>query len=389
MMARVRTVAAAAATVTALALAGPTLAQVGPISSTTTTTAPDGSTTTTAPDDTTTTTGLLGGGGSTTSTTTGADTTTTTAGGDATTTSSSAPADDGESDPRTPRTVPPEAQKIIDSVKRSKPSNTKALVDGVAELQALGLSPEEAIRIGFGRFPVAGQANYVHDWLFPRYGPGFRFHLGTDVFAAYGTPLRAVVDGTATSGNSGLGGLYVKVFMPDGTYFYYAHLSALAPNFTEGMTVKTGDIVGFVGDSGNAKGGAPHVHFGVYPQGGSAVDPKPILDGFLADALARLPTIVEQVRTQQAVSPVSPLALADAAALPVHRPLLSTALLRPLTDRSSRPEIPTEALYLSAGNPGAAPLTFLEAQAQNLAGSIDWEARQLAQSGQPAPAGAG
>src|SRR3546814_3786631 len=75
--------------------------------------------------------------------------------------------------------------------------------------------------------------------------------MGTDVFAPHGTPVRSPIDGTISSGSGSLGGLFVKVFQPDGTYFYMAHLSGLAEGFTEGMAVQTGDIVGYVGDSGN------------------------------------------------------------------------------------------------------------------------------------------
>ena len=87
--------------------------------------------------------------------------------------------------------VPPEAQRIINSVQRTRPNNDSHLLAELTQLEALGLSQAEAYRIGLGRFPIAGPARYSHDWLYPRYGPGFRFHLGTDVFAAYGTPVRA------------------------------------------------------------------------------------------------------------------------------------------------------------------------------------------------------
>src|SRR3546814_14359627 len=95
--------------------------------------------------------------------------------------------------------------------------------------------------------------------------------MGTDVFAPHGTPVRSPVDGTISSGSGSLGGLFVKVFQPDGTYFYMAHLSGLAEGFTEGMAVQTGDIVGYVGDSGNARGGSPHVHLGIYTPGGEEI----------------------------------------------------------------------------------------------------------------------
>lgn len=375
-------VAAAAAVV--LAFGAPSYAQI--FEGTTTTTAP--SSTTTAPTTTTTsapssTTTTSGGLLSPSSTAPGSTTTTTApsaggsdpfAPGDGATPAPDGATDgggDGEgADGNVPRTVPPEAQAIINSVRRSPANSSAKLLAAVDELVRLGLSRDEAVRIGFGRFPIAGEARYSHDWLFPRYGPGFRFHLGTDVFAPFGTPLRSPVDGTVTSGSGSLGGLYVKIFMEDGTYFYYAHMAGLVDGFTEGMAIKTGDIVGYVGDSGNAKGGSPHLHIGVYPQGGPAVDPKPILDQFLADALAQLPQIVEQVRAQRTGASAS-------AATPAEprppRSLLGTALLRPLTDRLQGNDVPTEVLYQTSGAPSAGGLSVAEIEAGKLAASVDWQ----------------
>ncbi len=357
----------AAACVVLVVFAAPSRAQIfdgvgGPASTTTTSTAPPTTllpTTTTAPP------------ASTTTTTTPPESATTTA------PPAASPPDPGdgadgegpEADGPIPRVVPSDAQRIIDAVQRTPANNTQALYDGVQELVALGLTNEEAIRIGFGRFPIAGVANYSHDWLFPRYGPGFRFHHGTDVFAPFGTPLRATVDGIATSKSSELGGLSVKVTMPDGTYFYYAHLSGLPDDFVNGMEVVTGDIVGYVGDSGNAKGGSPHLHIGVYPQGGEPTDPKPILDGFIADALDALPGIIEAVRAEQVadggdtdLGPRTP------------RSMLATSLLRPLTDRTAPGAVSTEVLYQASGNPSSGGVSVAEIEAQQLAASIDWQA---------------
>jgi len=269
-----------------------------------------------------------------------------------------------------PRTVPPEAQAIIDSIPRSAANSSRALYDAVQALVELGLSPEEAIRVGFGRFPVAGVATFIHDWYFPRWGPGFRFHMGTDVFAAQGTPLRSPVDGTASAGNGGLGGLYVKVFQPDGSYFYFAHMSALPEGFQDGMAVKTGDIVGYVGSSGNARGGKPHLHLGIYDAAGRASDPKPVLDQMLADALAALPGIVEQVRAQQPVpEPAAP------PAPRVPRSLLATSLLRPLVDARIASGIDAAVLFEAVGNPASGGLAVAEAEVSRLASAIDWDAR--------------
>ncbi len=268
--------------------------------------------------------------------------------------------------------VPPEAQRIINSVKRTRASNSTKLLEQVRQLEQLGVSPEEAIRVGFGRFPIAGAASYVHDWLYPRYGPGFRFHLGTDVFAIYATPVRAPVDGIAHSGNGALGGLYVKVAMSDGTFFYLAHLSGLVEGFVEGMAVETGDLVGYVGDSGNARGGAPHLHIEIHPRSGAPIDPKPVLDRFLAEAAQRLPEVIAYYQ-QQAGGTVAA-DLASAADAEARRPMLALGLLRSRVVAASAP-LPTELLYATAGNPTAGVLHLLDAEAVAMAGSIDWARR--------------
>jgi murein DD-endopeptidase MepM/ murein hydrolase activator NlpD len=278
--------------------------------------------------------------------------------------------DGGGSAPRWGQ-VPAEAQRIIDSVPRTGPSSSKALVEALAQLEALGVDRDEAMRVGMGRFPIAGTATYVHDWLFPRYGPGFRFHLGTDVFAPHGTPIRSPVDGVATTNTQPLGGLTVRVTMDDGTYFYLAHLSGLVDGFTNGMRVQTGDVVGYVGDSGNARGGAPHLHIGIYPQGGAPVDPKPILDQFLAEAQARLPEVIEAYRAA-GYGAAAPEAPADPAP-PQEQPALPD-----LEEPAAVPDedgLPIGLLYAAGADPAGGALRLLEAEIGALADSIDWSER--------------
>jgi len=279
---------------------------------------------------------------------------------------------DGTSAPSGGIAVPPEAQRIINSVRRSGPSDNGPLLALLPQLQALGLSEAEAYRVGLGRFPIAGPANYTHDWLYPRYGPGFRFHLGTDVFAAYGTPVRAPVDGIARTANGGLGGLTVKVVMPDGTYFYLAHLSGLVEGFVDGMPVATGDIVGYVGDSGNARGGAPHLHIGIYPHGGPPIDPKPILDGFVLEAAARIPELVAALQASQpAPAPAAvPLPRTGAREL---RPMLATEVLHPLSSGGAR--LPAELLFLVGARPLEGPRALVDLALSDLVSGIDWSKR--------------
>lgn len=188
--------------------------------------------------------------------------------------------------------VPSWAQQIISAHPRTPPNDNSDLLAALAPLQDLGMTAQEAAIVGSGRFPIAGPAHFMDDFLFPRWGPAFRFHQGCDVMADYGLPVRSPADGVARVSNSTLGGLSVYVTEPDGTFYYLAHLSGLADGIANGVPVTTGQVVGFVGDSGNARGGPPHVHFEIHPQGGDAVDPKPILDQWLLEAEARVPELL-------------------------------------------------------------------------------------------------
>ena len=104
---------------------------------------------------------------------------------------------------------------------------------------------------------------------------GARRHQGVDIFADAGTPVTAVVDGRVHQRSGGLGGK--AIFLSAGLTrprYYYAHLSAFTT--ADGARVKVGDVIGRVGATGNAAGGAPHLHFGIYSLGG-AVDPAPYI----------------------------------------------------------------------------------------------------------------
>ncbi|MGH9273565.1 MAG: M23 family metallopeptidase, partial [Acidimicrobiales bacterium] len=282
---------------------------------------------------------------------------------------------DGAAAPAGGIRVPPEAQRIINSVRRSGASNNSRLLAELTQLEALGLPEAEAYRIGLGRFPIAGPARYAHDWLYPRYGPGFRFHLGTDVFAAYGTPVRAPVDGVVHGANGGLGGLTVKVVMPDRTYFYLAHLSGLVEGFTDGMAVATGDIVGFVGDSGNARGGAPHLHIGIYPHGGPPIDPKAVLDQFLVEAQERLPDVIAAVQTSivSASTPMGGQQIPISQEHRVLRPMLATEALHAFAAGGSA--VPQEVMYVAGANPHSGPRALVQMALADLVAGIDWAAR--------------
>lgn len=104
-----------------------------------------------------------------------------------------------------------------------------------------------------------------------------REHHGVDIFARRGTPVIAATQGIVASvRDSGLGGRQVWVLGPAGQRHYYAHLQDWAPGLAQGRIVQAGDVLGFVGDSGNARGTPPHLHYGIYASDGP-FDPLPLM----------------------------------------------------------------------------------------------------------------
>ena len=103
-----------------------------------------------------------------------------------------------------------------------------------------------------------------------------RSHEGIDIFAKRNAPIQATTHGVITRiGDDRLGGRVVVIVGPGGAGHYYAHLEDYA-DISINDWVEAGDIIGYVGDSGNAKGTPPHVHYGIYIDG-SAVNPYPLL----------------------------------------------------------------------------------------------------------------
>ena len=262
--------------------------------------------------------------------------------------------------------IPPEAQAVIDSIARTPANNNDALVQGAALIESLGVNHDDAVRAVYGRFPVLGPTRWSDDWYFPRWtGAQFRFHQGLDMFAPYGTPVAAPVDGVARISENPLGGLTVRVVEPNGTYWYLAHLSGIAPGLVDAQPVATGQVVGFVGTSGNAVGTPPHLHFGVYPEGGGAVPPKPVVDSWVAEGAARVPELLAQLG---AAPP------ATTAAGTRHR-ASGTEVGPPTAGSPSRGEL----LWASAANPTGGAIALADAAAAAAGERIDWVRRAAEQ----------
>ena len=130
------------------------------------------------------------------------------------------------------------------------------------------VAPEVSAKLSSGGyvFPVYGTASYGDSFGAPRSDVPGGWHHGEDIFAAMGTPLLAVADGTLhTIGFNRIGGYRLWLRDGQGNEFYYAHLSAYSPLAVEGRSVHAGDVIGFVGNTGDADGGAPHLHFEIHP----------------------------------------------------------------------------------------------------------------------------
>ncbi len=129
-------------------------------------------------------------------------------------------------------------------------------------------APEVTARLSSGGyvFPVFGPAAFGNTFGAYRGDVAGKWHHGEDLVAPFGTPLLAVADGTLFSvGWNDIGGWRLWLRDDAGNEFYYAHLSAYSPLAIAGKRVKAGDVLGFVGTSGDADGGVPHLHFEIHP----------------------------------------------------------------------------------------------------------------------------
>src|SRR5262249_23288908 len=175
-----------------------------------------------------------------------------------------------------------------------------------------------------------------------------------------GSPTRPPpADGPLRLDNDHLGGTVAYVKEADGTYYYMAHMAGYAPGMATGQQVRIGDILGYVGNTGDAAGGPTHCHFEVHPNGGEAPHPNPSPDPRRAHALAAVPQLLASVR---------------AAKVPNVAPVLRSQAVPAAAFAAPAVPARSQLLWASSANPQGGALALAEAVASEAARSIDWKA---------------
>ena len=151
---------------------------------------------------------------------------------------------------------------------------------GVGYRPANGATGEVPISV----FPVDGVCAYADTWHDPRAGVDKNgnpnVHEGVDIIAASGVPIRAVTDGKITSMSQSIrGGNQLYLTQPDGSYFFHAHINRYADGLVVGAQVKAGDVIAYVGQTGDAVYSTAHLHFEVHPawNGRGPINPYPVV----------------------------------------------------------------------------------------------------------------
>jgi murein DD-endopeptidase MepM/ murein hydrolase activator NlpD len=150
----------------------------------------------------------------------------------------------------------------------------------------IGIEPVAELRKHSLRLPVdSANVEAIKGGFAERRGGGARGHEAVDIVAPRSTPVRAVENGTiAKLFFSKAGGITIYQFDPTGQFcYYYAHLERYAAGLQEGQAVSAGDIIGYVGTTGNAPPNTPHLHFAIFQLTdqkrwwqGTPIDPYPV-----------------------------------------------------------------------------------------------------------------
>ncbi|MBB6337959.1 murein DD-endopeptidase MepM/ murein hydrolase activator NlpD [Xanthomonas arboricola] len=204
--------------------------------------------------------------------------------------SAAAPAVTAQSDASEAAMAAPSAAPAVadPAVAASSPTTEMMTAANTPAAPASAPSPESASSGSGLLIPVQGiGSGQLQDTFTDARSEG-RVHDAIDILAPTGTPVIAVADGTVEKlFNSERGGLTVYQFDPNGTYcYYYAHLERYADGLAEKQAIKRGQVIGYVGSTGNADPAAPHLHFEIHRLGpekqwwkGEVLNPYPVLHG--------------------------------------------------------------------------------------------------------------
>jgi murein DD-endopeptidase MepM/ murein hydrolase activator NlpD len=160
--------------------------------------------------------------------------------------------------------------------------STAGLLRVARRLEHKGWSQRRIDARVYAPFPVGGLAAWTDTWGAPRYAGGYHPHHGQDLMCEEGTPLLAVEPGTIQLNSDPLGGITIFLVRPDGSFWYYAHLSRYANGIVDGGHVTAGERIGRCGATGDAT--VSHLHFSHYSASGEALDPMYDLVRWLHEA---------------------------------------------------------------------------------------------------------
>lgn len=189
--------------------------------------------------------------------------------------------------PATTPSVPAAESSHSDGVVEVPDGRVEATPPAAAPATPIPVATPPTTHAGDGLLiPVQGKAAADLDDTFTDARSEGRSHDAIDIMATAGTPVLAVADGHIEKlFDSERGGLTIYQFEPSGQYaYYYAHLQRYADGLTEKQTISRGQVIGYVGSTGNASPDAPHLHFAIFVLGkerhwweGTAINPYPLL----------------------------------------------------------------------------------------------------------------
>jgi murein DD-endopeptidase MepM/ murein hydrolase activator NlpD len=180
----------------------------------------------------------------------------------------------------------------------SSPNNSARLIEILSPLSRYGLHLQQSLLRVVGPFPVAGLTYWNDDWHACRDGCS-RLHEGLDIFGEEGTPLVATADGVVTQKLVGeTSGISIEIQDAQGIQYFYAHMSGYAEPINIGDTVQVGQLLGYLGHTGNAMYTPPHLHLEFQP-GGVPAPPKPHVDQWIKIAEAEAEALAARIMAQE------------------------------------------------------------------------------------------